>query len=43
MTNNYDFEVFILNKIKVLEERQKEFDKEISQLGRNLLKSKENE
>jgi hypothetical protein len=40
---NYNFEVFILDKIKLLEERQNKFDKEISQLGRNLLKSKEND
>lgn len=40
---NYDFEVFILDKIKLLEERQDKFDKEISELGRNLLKSKEND
>lgn len=43
MTNNYDFEVYILDKIKLLEQRQDKFDKEISQLGKNLLKSKENE
>ena len=41
--SNYDFEVFILDKIKLLEERQDKFHKEISQLGRNLLKSKKND